>query len=147
MFLYLVVVFLFIDTHAFRCPDNSYPIQHCPRGRCSTGYYCYMGWCCIEPHRGGYRRNFWYNNNNYWHGNICPTCGNPSFAHVVVNQNFGYCPDGSRSYSFCRRGICPGGRQCINGVCCVTGWYRSNRYYRRNRFDDDYLNFAFINIF
>ncbi|KRZ61757.1 hypothetical protein T02_4044, partial [Trichinella nativa] len=82
-----------------------------------------------------------------WDGVALYLVGEEATEEISVNQNFGYCPDGSRSYSFCRRGMCPGGRQCINGVCCVSGWYRSNRYLRRNRFDDDYSNFAFINIF
>uniref|UniRef100_A0A5S6QYS6 WAP domain-containing protein n=1 Tax=Trichuris muris TaxID=70415 RepID=A0A5S6QYS6_TRIMR len=82
------------------CPDNSPPIQHCPRGLCPTGYSCYQGWCCRD------RRNTWNNNYNR------------------PNPLYGTCPDGTNALQRCPRGRCPTGYFCQNGWCCrgTGGW-------------------------
>ncbi|KFD51446.1 hypothetical protein M514_07659 [Trichuris suis] len=96
------------------CPDNSIPIQHCPRGLCSTGYFCYQGWCCRNR---GY--NIWNNNYNRPYG----------------NRLYGTCPDGSRGLQRCPRGRCPTGYFCRDGWCC-----RNNRGWGNNGWNNGWNN-------
>ncbi|KRZ02513.1 hypothetical protein T11_10679, partial [Trichinella zimbabwensis] len=104
MFFSIFIFFclLYVQSESFMCPDHTYPIQQCPRGRCPTAQYCYNGWCC--------KNNFGGN------GNF------PPFFPPNNGGGWQKCPDGSRHYGRCNYGYCQGNKICINGVCCRKPW-------------------------
>ncbi|KRX37515.1 hypothetical protein T12_7042 [Trichinella patagoniensis] len=105
MFFSIFIFFclLYVQSESFMCPDRTYPIQQCPRGRCPTAQYCYNGWCCKNNNFGG--------NGNF-----------PPFFPPHNGGGWQKCPDGSRHYGRCNYGYCQGNKICINGVCCRKPW-------------------------
>ncbi|KRZ16405.1 hypothetical protein T4B_8807, partial [Trichinella pseudospiralis] len=115
MFFSIFILFglLYVQSESFMCPDHTYPIQQCPRGRCPTAQYCYNGWCC--------KNNFGGNNGNF-----------PPFFPPNNGGGWQKCPDGSRHYGRCNYGYCPGNKICINGVCCRKPWNVNPEYPNHN---------------
>ncbi|KFD51448.1 hypothetical protein M514_07661 [Trichuris suis] len=115
--------FVGLATSQVICPDNSMPIQWCPRGLCPTGYYCFSGWCCRRSYYGGGWNRGWnsgwhYGPYGFWNRQLTPGWNNrwnsPYYPGGRCPRMYGrMIPTYHQCYS---HNQCPARRLCCNTV-------------------------------